>query len=321
MLLNQTFALTPKIQSLLNTLEGQKTAFNLIPVKPDIILNLRRKSLLNSALYSAAVEGITNNTDLDKLAIQNLESTYTWLYGQKDHIEINSDLIKLLHAKSMHNLRADAGTFRTEQSAIFNYGGIAVYLTPPPREIKSLLKHWQLQRTDLPRQQAGLCQIIISHYQFEKIHPFIDGNGRVGRLILTQQLRELELDFGGLLILEEAINDTRDEYYYHLQGESKDVTGLIEYFLTLISNAATVALKKITEPPPKSLSLGLLPRREELLNIIQDHKVVSFDFLHRRFAGTPPSTLRFDLLSLKKAGYIQKLGNTRGALYSTSPVE
>jgi Fic family protein len=169
MLLNQTFTLAPTIQALLNTLAGQKTAFSLIPVKTEIILNLRRKSLLNSALYSARIEGITDNTDLDKLSIQNLESTYTWLYGQKGNLQLDSDLIKLFHTKSMHNLRSDAGQYRTEQSAIFNSDGIAVYLTPPPQEIKSLLEQWQLQRTDL-------CKIIISHYQFEKIHPFIDGN-------------------------------------------------------------------------------------------------------------------------------------------------
>lgn len=143
----------------------------------------------------------------------------------------------------------------------------------------------------------------------------------MGRLIFTQQLRNLDLDFGGLLILEEAINNTRDDYYYHLQGENKNVTGFVEYFLTLISNSANSVLKKITESPQQSPSLGLLPRRKELLNIIKDHRVVSFDFLHRRFAGIPPSTLRYDLLALQKIKLVQKLGNTRGALYSVSPVE
>lgn len=319
MLVNQTYTLTTKIQTLLNTLEGQKTAFSLIPIKPEIILNLRRKSLLNSALYSAHIEGITDNTDLDKLAIQNLESTYTWLYQQKDRLQIDSDFIKLIHSKSMKNLRSDAGQYRTEQSAIFNSAGLAVYLTPPPQKIKLLLSTWQAQldHTDV----HPLIQAVISHYQFEKIHPFIDGNGRVGRLILTQVLRQTHFDLDGLLVIESSISDTRDEYYYHLQNESKDLTDFIEYFLTLISNAVFVVLQKIIEPQQDNSALVLLPRRQELLNIIKDHRVVSFDFLHRRFAGIPPSTLRFDLLSLKRARYIQKLGNTRGALYSPSPTE
>lgn len=311
--LNQRYILTPKIQTLLNRLEGLRTAFSLIPVKPEISLRLRRHSLLNSALYSAKIEGITNNTDLDKLSIQNLEETYNWLYKQNYALKIDIDFIKSLHAKSLRNLRSDAGQFRTELSAIFNSAGIAVYLTPPPQEIKPLLTKWQLQSYDL-------CKSIVSHYQFEKIHPFIDGNGRVGRLILTQQLRQNNFDFNGLLTLEEAIDKTRDDYYYHLQNEKNDLTDFVEYFLGLIADSATSVLGIISKQESVIKPTGLLPRRQELLNIIRDHQIVSFDFLYRRFTGIPPSTLRYDLLSLQKGGYIQKLGVTRGALYSTSDI-
>jgi Fic family protein len=219
----------------------------------------------------------------------------------------------------MYNLRSDAGSIRLEQSAIFNSAGVAVYLTPPPQEIKSLLENWKLQ-IELSSTHP-IIQAIISHYQFEKIHPFIDGNGRVGRLIISQQLRRSGYDFNGLLILEASIDKSRDEYYFHLQNEKKDLTNFIEYFLILISSSATLAINKIANPDPLRLSSNLLPRRQELLNIIRDHRVVSFDFLHRRFSAIPASTLRFDLLSLQKGGFIQKLGVTRGALYSASPTE
>lgn len=319
MLLNQIFNLTSNIQAILNTLEGQKTAFSLIPIKPELSIKLRRHSLLNSALYSARIEGIADTTDLDKLAVQNLENTYLWLYQQQTSLKLDNDYIKLLHAKCMHNLRSDAGQLRSEQSAIFNSAGVAVYLTPPPQEIKSLLLSWL---ESIPSSTFHpLIQAIISHYQFEKIHPFLDGNGRVGRLILTEQLRQIGYDFSGLLILEESVSNTRDDYYYYLQDEKKDLTSYVEYFLSLISDSATQALKKISTAPEKLSPLDLLPRRQELLSIIEDHKVVSFDFLHRRFTGVPSSTLRYDLLQLKKAGYIKKLGNTRGALYSASPTE
>jgi hypothetical protein len=78
-------------------------------------------------------------------------------------------------------------------------------------------------------------------------------------------------------------------------------------------------LDKITSTPD-AVTPHLLPA-QELLNIIADHSPCSFDFLHRRFMAIPPSTLRYDLLSLQKNGHIKKLGNTRGALYSTSPTE
>lgn len=319
MLLNQTFVLTPIIQSLLNTIEGQLTAFSLIPVKPELVLNFRRHSLLSSARFSARIEGIVSSSDKqNKLAIQNLAKTYTWLYHEPSNREIDVDFIKLLHGLSHHNLSGDAGQFRTEQSAIFNAAGIAIYLTPPPQEIRSLLTTWQKQINQ--SKQHSVVQAIISHYQFEKIHPFLDGNGRVGRLVLTQQLRSAEFDFEGMLVLEEQIDATRDEYYYHLQNESKDVTPFIEYFLTILTESASHVLYKITRTPEADVRLHLLPRRQELLDIITDHSPCSFDFLRRRFMAIPPSTLRYDLLSLQKSGHIKKLGNTRGALYS-SPTE
>ena len=65
----------------------------------------------------------------------------------------------------------------------------------------------------------------------------------------------------------------------------------------------------------------LLPRRLEILLTIRDHSPCSLDFLQRNFMGTPASTIRYDLLQLQRIGLIQKLGVTRGALYSTSPTE
>lgn len=65
----------------------------------------------------------------------------------------------------------------------------------------------------------------------------------------------------------------------------------------------------------------LLPRRLEILLTIRDHSPCSLDLLQRNFVGTPGSTLRYDLLKLQQTGLIQKLGVTRGALYSASPTE
>ncbi len=60
----------------------------------------------------------------------------------------------------------------------------------------------------------------------------------------------------------------------------------------------------------------LLPRRREILEIIKDHKEVSFDFIRRRFMSVPDSTLHYYLQHLIKHGFIKKLGVSRGALYS-----
>jgi len=61
---------------------------------------------------------------------------------------------------------------------------------------------------------------------------------------------------------------------------------------------------------------NLLPKRQAILDTITDHQLVSLDFIQRRFITTPARTLRYHLQQLTKQGFIKKLGNTRGALYS-----
>ncbi len=75
-------------------------------------------------------------------------------------------------------------------------------------------------------------------------------------------------------------------------------------------------MKKIVfeEMNKKELSL-LPPRQDEILNIIRDHNIVSFDFIKRRFLKVPERTLRYDLKKLVEKKYIIKIGKTRGSFY------
>ncbi|MEK7544102.1 MAG: winged helix-turn-helix domain-containing protein [Patescibacteria group bacterium] len=58
------------------------------------------------------------------------------------------------------------------------------------------------------------------------------------------------------------------------------------------------------------------PRRQEIVATIRENKMVSFAFLSRQFRLVPPSTLHYDLKQLAKAGFIQKMGSTRGVVYT-----
>lgn len=319
--LAHSFTPTPAIQKLLNELQALSIAASIIPIPKQKIEYLRGQTRLTSALFSARIEGNkltpdsydTTPHNLEKLEVTNLYSTYNWLYSQSSFMPINPTLIKLLHQKSMNNLRSDAGQFRTEQSAIFNEYGVAVYLTPPSQDINALIDLW------LSNPLESITDALISHFQFEKIHPFLDGNGRIGRLILTQHMRSLGLDFHGLISLEKSIEESRSTYYYYLQNSGSDLTSWVEYLLTVVNKSATLALEKMKDSQDVGANKHrLLPRRQEILLTIQDHSPCSFDFIHRRFMGVPPSTLRHDLLMLQKQSLIEKLGSTRGARYSST---
>ena len=65
----------------------------------------------------------------------------------------------------------------------------------------------------------------------------------------------------------------------------------------------------------------LLPKRREILGVIRDHGMVSFDFIRRRFMAVSEETIHYDLQQLVKVGLIIKLGKTRGALYQATRSE
>jgi Fic family protein len=197
-------------------------------------------------------------------------------------------------------------------SAIYNSAGIAVYLTPPPEEIIPTLT--QMIKT-YDSSQNPLLSAMIFHYQFEKLHPFVDGNGRVGRLLLSQALFTHSYSLNGTITLDQQIEARRSGYYDTLARENKDLTPFLEYMLECLLTSQNLALKSLVSSTPNSTHL-LAPRRAELLETIRDHAPCSFDFLHRRFYAVKPSTLHYELQQLEKKGLIHKLGTTRGALYS-----
>lgn len=78
----------------------------------------------------------------------------------------------------------------------------------------------------------------LTHYMFEKIHPFLDGNGRVGRLILQLVLYREGYGMKGLIALEEYLDSHRSEYYRSLENPERDVTDYVTFMLEAISSAA-----------------------------------------------------------------------------------
>lgn len=309
------------MEDLLRQLDALRLAFELI--KPSAIVeeNIRRESLLKSSLYSAKIEGnqltyesVTsglNEKTKAKLEVFNLLSAYRFIYSTKAPKKASLSLIKKLHQFAMKNLLAGPGKFRHEQSAIFNQAGVAIYLTPPPAEIidrlNQLIKQINKINEPIPIKAAT------AHFYFEKIHPFSDGNGRVGRLLTASIMNQGGFGFKGLVGIEETINNRKDEYYQAL-SESKNPRTLTELFLQLYLDQGKKILAKLSQP--ETDGRPVLPlRRQEIINILKDHPYSSFDFIQRRFLSVNPKTLHYDLKKLQEQNLIVKVGVTRGAVY------
>lgn len=304
------FSSTQTIKRLLYELDVLKAGYELHPVSAQQVIILRRASLLKSSLFSARIEGITEN---NKIEVSNLVSAYEQLSGIMGS-DVTIDTLKKLHSEVLRGISLDSVHLRQEESAIYNQAGIAVYLTPAPQNVRSFLEDlcaYVNITKDAPPVSAA-----VAHIWFEKIHPFVDGNGRVGRLLSAYILKKGGYDFSGLVPFEQYLDEHRDDYYHFLGQDREDVTEFVEFYLTALLSQAKVSLKAAHEGSEPDKYANLLPRRGEIMRMIEDHKMITFDFLSRRFRAVPTRTLHNDLSQLIKAGLVQKMGTTRGVRYS-----
>ncbi len=161
-------------------------------------------------------------------------------------------LVRELHVKLMEGVRgqnAAPGVFRTTQNWIGKPGSTlatANFIPPPPGEVEPCLAAWEkfLHESDLP----PLVTIALAHYQFEAIHPFLDGNGRVGRLLITLFLIERKILPTPLLYLSAFFEAARRDYYDGLRGVSArgEWSEWLEYFLQGVARMSEDALSRAT---------------------------------------------------------------------------
>ena len=159
-------------------------------------------------------------------------------------------LVRELHERLMDQVRGNAATpseFRHTQNWIGPAGCTqqnATYVPPPPDRLMECLGEWEtfLQNRQVP----PLVHAGLMHYQFEAIHPFLDGNGRVGRLLITLFLLEREVLSAPLLYLSAFFEATRQEYYDRLSSVSLggEWESWLAYFLNGVARMSEDVLSR-----------------------------------------------------------------------------
>lgn len=188
-------------------------------------------------ILSSEVGAHVDRSPEDLKEVQNYMGALEYGLKRLDKIPLSLRLIKEIHEKLMHGVRggyATPGEFRRTQNWIGLPGctiQTAMYVPPPPDVLMESLGALETFLHD--RQLPGLIHIALCHYQFEAIHPFLDGNGRVGRLLITLLLIERKLLPSPLLYLSAFFEATRDEYYRELHQISANGTwqNWLIYFL------------------------------------------------------------------------------------------
>ncbi len=157
-------------------------------------------------------------------------------------------LIREIHEKLLQGVRGGRltpGEFRRSQNWI-GPGGCtlneATFVPPPPEDVPEFLSHLEKflhSPSDLPQ----LVQIGLAHVQFETIHPFLDGNGRIGRLLITFLLCQRDILNKPVLYLSHYFKRHRAEYYERLQAvrDAGDWEGWIAFFLRGVAEVSAEA--------------------------------------------------------------------------------
>lgn len=325
MLIPPKYFLTSNISKLLSRIEAAKEVVENISIPPEVELNIRRKSTLKSSVFSARIEG--NPTFLDdysrlspkdkkRVEINNILKAINWIQ-ERNKKDISIKDILTLHSIVMKGIEyEELGKFRKKHEGIFTTAGTVVYHAPPPGLIPKLIERL-LKYANGDKETLVPVRALLSHFIFEKIHPFTDGSGRVGRLFILMILTKNDYGFKGILPFEERVDKKRETYYKMLEEPERDTTNYLEFMLELVAEAAIEAKELVLKKQKIESYDALLPRRSEILQIINDQKLINFDSIKRRFKNVNERTLRYDLMRLAKEGFIQKLGTTRGVYYKT----
>ena len=197
------------------------------------------------------LESPNNHKDDDIKEVQNYITALEYGIERLNSLPLSLRLVREIHARLMEGVRggnAAPGEFRRSQNWIGPAGSTlvdATYVPPPPSEMTDCLGNWEMFL-----QESGsfpeLIQCAILHAQFEAIHPFLDGNGRIGRLLITLFLIERGRLSQPLLYLSAYIEAHRQEYYDLLQRISTegDWSSWFHYFLYGVEETCRQAVRQ-----------------------------------------------------------------------------
>lgn len=230
--------------------------------------------------------------------------------------------VEALHALLFEGVLSPArglGRIKEKANYIGRSDGTVVYVPTPPERAAAELQaalDWYHAAPDPPLVRAWLF-----HAEFEAIHPFLDGNGRLGRALMTLMLHHAGYPGVRHALVDYAINADRASYYDALaraQRQPEDLTPWLRYASGVFESAYSDAVARLTV----GRDVGLNPRQAQvaawLLRVCKGDRRVAFGDVHAAFPHLNRRTLQEDLRRLVQAGFLDLRGARRGATYGLS---
>lgn len=218
------------------------------------------------------------------------------------------------------------GEFRISQNWIVgSMPSKAVYVPPPHTEIAELLTDFEKFINNEEIDTPDLIKIAILHYQFESIHPFLDGNGRIGRLLIPLYIQSKGMLNKSCLYISDYIERNKDEYYDCLTRvrTQNDMIGWIKFFLTAVIETSKIAkdkFKKVVEftmeMDRKILNMTVKPENaKKVLDVLYDEPAVNRKKLVE-LTGITESTIKNIINNFVDKGIlVETTGYTRNQIF------
>ena len=233
--------------------------FVLMYVKKEAVLSSQIEGTQSSLSHLLKREAAVSDSDIPKdvSEVSNYVGAMHLGLQLLDKLPVSVRLIKEVHQRLLEDVRGqeqNPGHLRTSQNCIGPAGCQiidATFVPPSPPDMNTALSDWEKflhQNDNLPL----LVKIGLAHAQFETIHPFLDGNGRVGRLLIALLLCEKKVLLKPVLYLSYYFKKNRQEYYDLLQRtrDDGDWESWIKFFIQgvdEVSQQATQTAREIVE--------------------------------------------------------------------------
>jgi Fic family protein len=325
---------SPEINSLLsdaNRLIGELNAFSQLIPDVDYFIKMH---ITKEATTSSQIEGTkTNIEDVlikeedispekrdDWNEVQNYINAINYSVAQLETLPISNRLIRNTHKALLHSVRGEKknpGEFRRSQNWIGATLKDAIYIPPHQSSVLDLMTDLELFLNNQKLLTPHLIRIAIAHYQFETIHPFLDGNGRIGRLLIILYLISNGILNKPSLYLSDFFEKNRTHYFDNLMisRTKNNLSQWIKFFLVGIIETASSSInvfkkiiilrekteiEKISKMGSKS-KRGLILIKSLYQNPITDSNSVCF------LLDIAPSTANRLITDFQRDGILEEL--------------
>ncbi len=338
-----SFSITNKLLKLIGTIEAAKEVIENAPLVPAWEAKFREEAIVRTVHHGTHIEGNELNfteagqvlagakivgRDRDIQEVINYRNVLAFIEGF-DKPEITEETIKHIHALTTYRILAEhsVGEYRKTQVVVKNaVTGEVTFRPPPAIEVPFLMEAFVSWLNDPSFDIHPVLRAGATHFEVVRIHPFLDGNGRLGRALATLVLFLHQYDVKRFFALEEYYDREPMSYYEALQSvktADSDITVWLEYFCEGLAIELTRIKEKVKTlstdlKVKKSLGgqqISLTERQIKIVEYVQESGYLQNKAFFELFPMVSEDTVLRELKDLMEKGIVKKEGMTKGARY------